>query len=176
MTLAHLGHVARSAGDLPRAHLHLEAALALRRELGEQRDAGVTLLGLGLAHGAAGQPEAARTAFAAALYRFEATDDLPAMAGARTNWALVEERLGELDRARELYTAGAAVWGAQRIPRNEAWARVGLAAVLDRLGEQDAAATVREQVRAACTAVGDPLGVAAVAAQQPLSGRKDTRT
>ncbi|MDX6703202.1 MAG: hypothetical protein QOF26_3428, partial [Baekduia sp.] len=25
-------------------------------------------------------------------------------------------------------------------------------------------------------AVGDPLGVAAVAAQQPLSGRKDTRT
>jgi predicted ATPase/DNA-binding SARP family transcriptional activator len=173
LTLAHMGHVARSAGDPSRAREHLEAALALRRELGEQRDAGVTLLGLGLAHGAAGQPDAARTAFAAALHRFEATDDLPAMAGARTNWAIVEERLGELDRARELYTAGAAVWGAQRIPRAEAWARVGLADVLERLGERDAAAAVREQVRAACTAVGDRLGVAAVAAQHPLSGRKD---
>jgi predicted ATPase/DNA-binding SARP family transcriptional activator len=176
LTLAHLGHLARSAGDLGAARADLEAAVALRSELGERRDAGVGLLGLGLVHGAAGDPDAARNAFTAALRRFEATDDLPAMAGARLNWALVEERLGELEHARDLYATGATLWDGQRLVRVAAWGLVGLAATQRALGETEDAAATRDRARGVFAAAGDALGAAALDAQPPLSGRKGART
>jgi predicted ATPase/DNA-binding SARP family transcriptional activator len=176
LTIAHLGHLARSVGEPGAAVAQLEAALALRRELGEQRDAGLVLLGLGLAHGAAGDPAAARNAFGTALERFDATDDLPAMAGAHCDWAIFEERHGDPVRARELYAAGAALWGAQQLTRYEAWGNVGLAAVLARLGDADGAASVGDRARAALVTTGDPLGIAQLDAQRVLSERKATRT
>jgi predicted ATPase/DNA-binding SARP family transcriptional activator len=175
LTLAHLGHLARSAGDLPAARTHLEAALELRRDLGERRDVSVVLLGLGLVHGAAGEPAAARAAFATALRRFAATDDLPAMAGTHGDWAVCEERAGDLERARPLYAESARLWAAQHVDRNEAWAQTGLAAVLHALGDREAAAT-GEHARAAFLAVGDGLGLAELDAQRALSERKEPRT
>jgi predicted ATPase/DNA-binding SARP family transcriptional activator len=176
LTLAHLGHLARCTGELDTALERLAAAIALRRELGEQRDAGVGMLGLGLARGAAGDPAGARAAFAAALERFEATDDLPAMAGARTDWAIFEERFGDPERARDLYAEGAALWGAQRLARNEAWGQLGLAAVLQALGATDEATATRRRARAAFVGVGDARGAQEVDAQQALSERKDPPT
>jgi predicted ATPase len=176
LTIAHLGHLARSDGDPGAAIAHLEAALALRRDLGEQRDAGLVLLGLGLAHGAAGDPAAARTAFGTALERFDATDDLPATAGAHCDWAVFEERHGDPVRARELYAAGAALWAAQQLARYEAWSNVGLAAVLARLGDAEGAASVGDRARAAFVTGGDALGVAEIDAQRVLSERKATHT
>jgi predicted ATPase/DNA-binding SARP family transcriptional activator len=176
LTLAHLGHLARYAGDLDTARERLGAAIALRRELGEQRDAGVGLLGVGLVRGAAGDPAGARAAFSAALVRFEATDDLPAMAGARTDWAIFEERFGDPERARQLYAAGAALWGAQHLARPEAWGNLGLAAVLETLGAADDAAAARQRVRAAFVDAGDAHGVREVDAQQALSERKEAST
>jgi hypothetical protein len=92
------------------------------------------------------------------------------------NWALVEERLGELDRARGLYAGGAAVWDVQRQLRNGAWGAVGLAAVQRALGEESDAATTTARACAAFTAAGDAVGAAAAAAQPRLSGRKGGRT
>jgi predicted ATPase/DNA-binding SARP family transcriptional activator len=169
LTLAHLGHLARTNGDPDEARAQLGAALALREELGERRDAGLVMLGLALVDGGAGDIAAARRRFAAALRRFEATDDLPAMAGARLDWAVVEERCGDLERARDLYAEGAALWGAQRLPRIEAWGKVGHAAVLDALEDGAAADAVRAEARAVFTALGVGLGIATLDAQEALS-------
>jgi predicted ATPase/DNA-binding SARP family transcriptional activator len=165
LTLAHLGHVARDAGEHDAARAHLEDALALRQELGERRDAGVVMLGLALVDAGAGDLVAARRTFGAALRRFGATDDLPAMAAARLDWAIVEERDGDLERALDLYAEGAALWAGQRLARPEAWGRVGQAAVLDALGDAEAAAAVRATTRAAFVALGDDLGVRTLDAQ-----------
>jgi predicted ATPase len=178
LTLAHRGHLARSSGDLPAARRDLEAALALRGELGEQRDAAVALLGVGLVLGAAGEPTAARRAFAGALQHFEATDDLPAMAGARGDWAVFEERYGDLERARDLYASAAELLRAQQLARHEAWCIVGLLGAAHALGEGGAEANVAagERARAAFVAEGDARGAAQIDAQRALSERKEART
>jgi predicted ATPase/DNA-binding SARP family transcriptional activator len=168
LTLAHLGHLARTRGDHDDARAHLEAALALRQELGERRDAGLVLLGLALVDAGADDLPSARATFAAALRRFEATDDLPAMAGSRMDWAIVEECCGEWERARDLYADGAALWHAQRLPRNGAWGQVGQAAALDALGDHVGADAVRGEARAAFVALGDGLGSETLDAQRPL--------
>jgi tetratricopeptide (TPR) repeat protein len=160
LTLAHLGHLARSGGDLTTAAARLEEALALRRELGEGRDAAVVSLGLGLVHQAGGRIEAARDVFAAALERFEATDDLPAMAGTHQDWAVAEERAGEMARARELYATAAGLWAGQGLPRWAAWSNVGLIATLHALGEETEAAEVRRRARETFLLIRDGRGVA----------------
>ncbi|MDX6713749.1 MAG: hypothetical protein QOH30_307, partial [Baekduia sp.] len=101
-------------------------------------------------------------AFGTALERFDATDDLPAMAGAHCDWAIFEERHGDPVRARELYAAGAALWAAQQLTRFEAWGNAGLAAVLARLGDAEGAASVGDRARAAFVTAGDALGVAEI--------------
>jgi tetratricopeptide (TPR) repeat protein len=165
LTLAHLGHLARSRGDCDDARARLEAALALRQELGERRDAGLVMLGLGLVEAQEGDLASSRATFGAALRRFEATDDLPAMAGARMNWAIVEERDGDPLRARDLYAEGAALWTRQRLPRAAAWGAVGHAATLAALDDDAAAEAVRAEARASFVALGDRLGIATLDAQ-----------
>ncbi|WCB92575.1 hypothetical protein DSM104299_01271 [Baekduia alba] len=160
LTLAHLGHLARTAGDLDTAAARLEAALALRQELGEGRDAVVVSLGLGLVHSAAGRPDAARDVCAAALERFEATDDLPAMAGTHQNWAIVEERAGDVARARELYALAAGLWAGQGLARWAAWCNVGLIGTLHALGERAERDEVRRRSRETFALLGDTRGLA----------------
>jgi hypothetical protein len=111
-------------------------------------------------HGAAGRADAARDVFAAALDRFEATDDLPAMAGTHMDWAIVEERLGELQRARELYAIAAGLWAGQGLPRGTAWCNVGLIGTLRALGAHDEEADVRDRARATIAMLGDTIGLA----------------
>jgi predicted ATPase/DNA-binding SARP family transcriptional activator len=163
LTLAHLGHLARTRGDLDAARVQLEAAFALRQELGEGRDARVVSLGLGLVHAAAGDLDAARAVFAAAVEHFEASDDLPALAGTHADWAIAEERAGELARARELYALGAGLWTGQGLPRWAAWAAVGHLATL-RAGAHDEteAADLRRRAHDTFALIGDTRGLALV--------------
>jgi len=173
LTLAHLGHLSRSRGDVEAARAQLEHALAIRSELGDRRAVLSTRIGLGLLAMDAGDAAAGRAALGAALAHTEAVDDLPAMAGTQMDWALGEERLGELDRAATLYEDAGALLGLQRLQRFEAWTRVALHDVSVALGDELRARTALQRARALFVAVGDARGLSSTAAKPALSGGKD---
>ena len=91
-----MGNLSRSLGDFEAARARLEEALTIRSDLGDRRAMLSTRIGLGLLAMTAGDAPAGRALLSAALADLEAVDDLPAMAGVQTNWAIGEERLGEL--------------------------------------------------------------------------------
>jgi predicted ATPase/DNA-binding SARP family transcriptional activator len=124
LTLAHMGNLSRSRGDFEAARARLEQALTIRSELGDRRAMLSTRVGLGLAAMTAGDAGAGRALLSAALAHTEAVDDLPAMACVQTNWAIGEERLGELEQAARLYEDGCALLGLQSCSasrRGAAW-------------------------------------------------------
>lgn len=165
MTLAHLGHLARTRGDLAAARDQLEAAYALRQELGEGRDARVVSLGLGLVHAAEGDMAGARGIFQAAVERFEATDDLPALAGTHMDWAIAEEHGGDPARASELYGLSSGLWAGQGLPRWAAWAAVGHLATLDAAARDSTEAEdIRRRTRDTFAQMGDTRGTELLAA------------
>ena len=117
LTLAHMGSLSRSLGDFEAARARLEEALTIRRDLGDRRAVLSTQIGLGLLAMTSGRAAAGRALLSATLAHVEAVDDLPAMAGVQTNWAIGEERLGELQQAARLYEDGCALLGLQRLQR-----------------------------------------------------------
>ena len=121
---------------------------------------------------AAGELDAARDVFAAAVERFEATDDLPALAGTHMDWAIAEERAGEPARACELYALPSGLWAGQGLPRWAAWCGVGRLATLDARGEETEAADVRRRARETFALIGDTRGMALLdAATRPDAAR-----
>ena len=81
------------------------------------------------------------------------------MAGVQINWAIGEERLGELQQAARLYEDGCALLGLQRLQRLEAWGRLALHDVCVTLGDEPRAQTAMQRARALFVAVGDARGV-----------------
>jgi hypothetical protein len=94
------------------------------------------------------------------------------MAGVQTNWAIGEERLGELQQAARLYEDGCALLGLQRLKRLEAWSRLALHDVCVRLGDEPRAQEALQRARALFVAVGDARGVPYTDAKPSLSGVK----
>jgi predicted ATPase len=172
LTLAHMGNLARSQGDFEAARARLEKALTIRSEIGDRRAVHSTRIGLGLLAMTAGDAPAGRALLSATLADLEAVDDLPAMAGAQTNWAIGEERLGELEQAARLYEDGSALLGHQRLHRFEAWSRLALHDVYAALGDEPRAQTARQRARSLFVTVGDARGVLYTDAKPALSGVK----
>ena len=172
LTLAHMGSLSRSQGDFEAGRARLEQALAIRADLGDRRAALITRIGLGLLAMTAGDAPAGRALLGAALAHAEAVDDLPAMAGVQTNWAIGEERLGELERAARLYEDGCALLGVQRLQRFEAWGRLALHDVCATLGDEPRAEAALQCARALFVAVGDARGVGYTDAKPALSRGK----
>jgi hypothetical protein len=129
----------------------------------------ITRIGLGLLAMTAGDASAGRALLSAALAHTEAVDDLPAMAGLQTNWAIGEERLGELEHAARLYEDGCALLGLQRLWRLEAWGRLALHDVCVALGDEPRAETALQRARALFVAVGEVRGVPYTDAKPALS-------
>jgi predicted ATPase/DNA-binding SARP family transcriptional activator len=169
LTLAHMGNLSRSLGDFEAGRARLDEALAIRADLGDRRAVLITRIGLGLLAMMAGDAPAGRALLGAALAHAEAVDDLPAMAGVQTNWAIGEERLGELERAARLYEDGCALLGVQRLQRFEAWGRLALHDVCVALGDEPRAQTALQRARALFVAVGDARGVPYTDAKPALS-------
>jgi predicted ATPase/DNA-binding SARP family transcriptional activator len=169
LTLAHMGNLSRSLGDVEAARARLEEALTIRRDLGDRRAMLSTRIGLGLLAMTAGRAPAGRALLSAALAYTEAVDDLPAMSGVQINWAIGEERLGELQQAARLYEDGCALLGLQRLQRFEAWGRVALHDVCVTLGDEPRAQTELQRARALFVAVGDARGVPYTDAKPTLS-------
>jgi predicted ATPase/DNA-binding SARP family transcriptional activator len=172
LTLAHLGNLARSLGDFEAGRARLDKALTIRSELGDRRAVHSTRIGLGLLAMTAGDAPAGRALLSATLADLEAVDDLPAMAGAQTNWAIGEERLGELQQAARLYEDGSALLGLQRLHRLEAWARLALHDVYVALGDEPRAQTALQRARALFVTVGDARGMPYTDAKPALSAVK----
>jgi tetratricopeptide (TPR) repeat protein len=159
LTLAHLGNLSRSLGDFEAARARLDEALTIRSELGDRRATLSTRMCLGLLAMTAGDASAGRTLLSATLAHLEAVDDLPAMACLHTNWAIGEERVGELQQAARLYEDGCALLGLQRLQRPEAWGRLALHDVCVALGDESRARSALGRARALFAAVGDAHGV-----------------
>jgi predicted ATPase/DNA-binding SARP family transcriptional activator len=172
LTLAHMGNLSRSRGDFEAARARLEEALTIRSDLGDSRAMLSTRVGLGLVAMTAGDAGAGRALLSAALAHTEAVDDLPAMACVQTNWAIGEERLGELAQAARLYEDGCALLGHQRLQRPEAWGRMALHDVCVALGDGRRAQTALQRARALFVAVGDARGVPYTDAKPTLSAVK----
>jgi tetratricopeptide (TPR) repeat protein len=172
LTLAHVGNLSRSLGDFEAARAHLEQALTIRSDLGDSRAMLSTRVGLGLAAMTAGDAGAGRALLSAALAHTEAVDDLPAMACVQTNWAIGEERLGELEQAARLYEDGCALLGLQRLQRPEAWGLLALHEVCVAIGDEPRAQRALQRARALFVAVGDARGVAYTDDKPALSGLK----
>jgi tetratricopeptide (TPR) repeat protein len=169
LTLAHMGNLARSLGDFEAARAHLEEALTIRCDLGDRRAILSTRIGLGLLAMTAGDAPTGRALLSATLAQLEAVDDLPAMAGLQTNWAIGEERLGELRQAARLYEDGCALLGLQRLQRLEAWGRLALHDVCATLGDEPRARTALQRARTLFVAVSDARGVPYTDAKPALS-------
>ena len=169
LTLAHMGNLARSQGDFEAARARLEKSLTIRSDLGDRRAVHSTRIGLGLLAMTAGDAPAGRALLSATLADLEAVDDLPAMAGAQTNWAIGEERLGELQRAARLYEDGSALLGHQRLHRFEAWSRLALHDVHVALGDEPRAQRALQRARSLFVTVGDARGVTYTDAKPALS-------
>jgi tetratricopeptide (TPR) repeat protein len=169
LTFAHMGNLSRSLGDFDAGRARLDEALAIRGDLGDRRAVLSTRMALGLLAMTAGDAPAGRALLSAALAHAEAVDDLPAMAGTQTNWAIGEERLGELERAARLYDDGCALLGLQGLQRFEAWGRLALHEVCVELGDEPRAQRALRRARALFVAVGDVRGVPYTDAKPALS-------
>jgi tetratricopeptide (TPR) repeat protein len=170
--LAHRGHLERAAGDPAAGEEPLRRALALRRDLGDQRAESMTLMALGMLRGAAGDLATARAELGAVLERHEAVDDAPGLAGTLSNWAVTEERGGDLERAAPLFGQAAALWERQRYGRWAAWLRFAEHETLAALGRSEAAATALAVAHAGFTLVGDTRGIALTRAAKPAQRRR----
>jgi tetratricopeptide (TPR) repeat protein len=168
-----MGNLSRSLGDYEAGRARLEEALTIRRDLGDRRAILSTRVGLGLLDMTAGDAQAGRALLSAALAYAEAVDDLPAMACVQTNWAIGEERLGELEQAARLYEDGCALLGTQGLQRPEAWGRLALHDACVALGDEPRAQTALQRARALFVAVGDARGVPYTDAKPALSAVKD---
>ena len=91
------------------------------------------------------------------------------MAGVQINWAIGEERHGELREATRLYEDGCALLGLQRLQRFEAWGRMALHDVCVMLGDEPRAQTALQRARGLFVAVGDARGVPYTDANPALS-------
>jgi predicted ATPase/DNA-binding SARP family transcriptional activator len=173
LTLAHMGNLSRSLCEFEAARARLEEALTIRSDLGDRRAILSTRVGLGLLGMAAGDAHAGRALLSAALAYAEAVDDLPAIACVQTNWAIGEERLGELEQAARLYEDGCALLRTQGLQRPEAWGRLALHDACVALGDEPRAQRALQRARALFVAVGDARGVPYTDAKPALSAVKD---
>jgi predicted ATPase/DNA-binding SARP family transcriptional activator len=176
MTLNHMGSLARTQGDLDAGRSHLRAALELRRALGEKRAILLSTMSLGLLEMSGRDVAHGRELLAEAFARAEAVDDLPAMAGVRTNSGLAEERRGELDRAEPLLDAGRALWSVQLLRRFEGWAQIALHDVRERLGDGPGAERALEAARDLLADSEDRAAEGYLATKVSLSECKDGGT
>jgi hypothetical protein len=95
------------------------------------------------------------------------------MAGVQTNWGLVEERRGDLERAARLLEDGRALWHVQLLRRFEGWAAIALAEIHTALGDEPGARTALEAAASVMAGSEDRAAMRYFNAKRPLSGCKE---
>ncbi|MDP9262640.1 MAG: tetratricopeptide repeat protein [Actinomycetota bacterium] len=159
-TLCILGNCARTFGEPDLALASLEQALELRRRSGDRRAVGITENDIALALAFSGDLAGARALFTVAHDRFRAADDAPGQGGVLVMWGIAEERSGRLERASELFTAGAEVWERHLRGHLPGWAWLTAADALLATGEAERARIGIERAERLLARVGDMRGLA----------------
>jgi hypothetical protein len=90
---------------------------------------------LALALACRGDLTQARELFGSVHDRFRAADDAPGQGGVLITWGLAEERAGELERAAELFSAGAEVWDQHLGGQLPGWGWLTVADAVTALGD-----------------------------------------
>ncbi len=116
LVLGHLGTAYKNLADYPRAMSHHEAALAIKRELGDEVEQAKTLNNIGLVEEARGNCPRALEVFGQSLAIFTRHDEPRFAASVLNNEALCYDALGRFDRSMANYEQAL---GLHRAARNE---------------------------------------------------------
>ena len=107
--LANIGVACRDQGRVDEARAHLEAALAIHREVGNRRDEGFVLGHLGLLHSTQGRWEDARLNLEAALCAHREVGNRRHEAAVIGGLADLQVRQGQIDEAMVMLGQGEAI-------------------------------------------------------------------
>jgi tetratricopeptide (TPR) repeat protein len=158
--LCMLGNCARTFGETELAVASLEQALELRRQSGDRRAVGITENDLALALAFGGDLTGAQALFTVAHDRFRAADDTPGQGGTLVMWGIAEERSGDLERATELFTAGAELWERHLRGHLPGWAWLSAADALLAAGDETRARAGFVRAERLLVRAGDTRGLA----------------
>ena len=159
-TLCALGNCARTFGEPDLGLAFLEQSLELRRRSGDRRAVGMTQTDVALALAASGDLAGAEALFTAAHDRFRAADDAPGQGGVLVTWGSAEERSGNLERAAELFAAGAGIWERHLRGHLPGWAWIAAADALLATGDGDRARSGIVRAERLLAAAADTRGLA----------------
>jgi predicted ATPase len=121
-----LGRAERHAGRMEDAHSHLEAALALYREIGNRRLEGIVLSDLGTLHHEQGRTEEARNCLEAALVLHREAGDQDCEGVDLGTLATLELEQGRMEQAHTQFEAALAIYRKLGHRRNEGIALINL--------------------------------------------------
>jgi predicted ATPase/DNA-binding SARP family transcriptional activator len=154
------GALAEAQGDLAAAAIHHEAALALRRELGDRRGEARALTDFGIIADKMGDPERAMQLFAAALAIARAEDDRPQLAACLANLGFVSLDQGDHQRAASSFKESLDLFRELGDQRNLSYVLGGLGNLAFLNGDYAGAATLQEESLNVLRELGDRQGMA----------------
>ncbi len=158
--LHHLGNMDLDLGDYAQARPLYEAALAIRRELGNKRGIADSLNGLGLLAGYAGDYERARTLHGEARALRHEMGDKRGVAVSLNNLGDVSLDEGDYAGARALHEEALTLYRAVGDTGNVAYAYANLGRVATAQGDEAVARPLFEESLRRFRAVGDKTGLA----------------
>jgi predicted ATPase/DNA-binding SARP family transcriptional activator len=154
------GALAEAQGDLPAAAVHHEAALSIRREIGDRRGEARALTDFGIIADKMGDPQRATRLFADALALARAEDDRPRMAACLANLGFVALDQSDHQRAAAAFQESLALFRELEDPRNLSYVLGGLGNLAFLAGDFDGAVAVQEESLRALRELGDRQGIA----------------
>jgi len=147
LVLGHLGTAYKNLADYPRAMSHHEAALAIKRELGDDIEQAKTLNNIGLVEEARGNCPRALEVFGQSLAIFTRRDEPRFAASVLNNEALCYDALGRFDRSMANYERALALHRAAGNDVGESESLGNIGGVYLLLGRyRDAAARYQESL------------------------------
>jgi predicted ATPase/DNA-binding SARP family transcriptional activator len=154
------GALAEAQGDLAAAAMHHEAALRLRRELGDRRGEARSLTDFGIIADKMGNPERAIELFTAALALARSEDDRPQLAACLANLGFVCLDRGDHQRAVVTFRESLELFRGLRDERNECYVLGGLGNLAFLAGDYAGASVLQEHALRLLRALGDEQGIA----------------
>jgi predicted ATPase len=154
------GALAEAQGDLAGAAIHHEAALRLRRELGDRRGEARSLTDFGIIADKMGDPERAIELFTEALALARSEDDQPQLAACLANLGFVCLDIRDHQRAAASFRESLELFRALGDQRNECYVLGGLGNLAFLAGDYPGAAALQEHTLRLLRGLDDRQGIA----------------
>jgi predicted ATPase/DNA-binding SARP family transcriptional activator len=154
------GVLAEAQGDLADAAVHHEAALWLRREIGDHRGEARSLVDFGIIADKMGEPERAKQLFAEALEIARDEEDQPRIAACLANLGFVALDQGDSQRAAASFRESLELFRDLGDQRNVSYVLGGLGTLVFLQGDYVGAAAIQQEALRVLRALGDRQGIA----------------